>query len=264
MKMGIEPKTVDILGIAVSAFTMNELLGIIDASVVSRQPLLLGVVNAAKIVNARKDAELMHSLKQADIVVADGAPVVWLSRLLGAPLPQRMAGIDVMYRILEKASERQYSVYFLGAKPEVLQRVVEIITRQYPRAIIAGYSDGYFSDSEAESVAQDIKSSRADILLVAMPSPHKENFLAKWYDFIQVPVCHGVGGSFDVMAGVTKRAPLWMQKSGLEWLFRTIQEPRRMWKRYLVTNTLFIWLSLLEILRHRLGRAWLRARKGVQ
>jgi N-acetylglucosaminyldiphosphoundecaprenol N-acetyl-beta-D-mannosaminyltransferase len=252
MKVGIKQKTVDILGVSVGAFTMEELLGVIDESVASRQQLLLGVVNAAKLVNARKDAELMRSLKEADLILADGAPVVWLSRLLGTPLPQRLAGIDIMYRILERASARQYRVYFLGAKPEVLQRVVEITAKQYPYAVVAGHRDGYFNDSEAEVVAQDIRNSRADILFVAMSSPRKENFLAKWYDFMQVPVCHGVGGSFDVMAGVTKRAPHWMQDCGLEWFYRLIQEPRRMWKRYLVTNTMFIMLGVGAVIRARL------------
>jgi N-acetylglucosaminyldiphosphoundecaprenol N-acetyl-beta-D-mannosaminyltransferase len=252
MQAGIKQKTVDILGIAVSVFTMEDLIGVVDKSVASRQHLLLGVVNAAKVVNARKNTILMRSLKQADLILADGAPVVWLSRLLGTPLPQRLAGIDIMYRILERASARQYRVYFLGAKPEVSQRVVEITARQYPHAVIVGYRDGYFSDSEDEVVAQEIKNSRADILLVAMPSPRKENFLAKWYDFMQVPVCHGVGGSFDVMAGVTKRAPYWMQNGGLEWVYRLIQEPRRMWKRYLVTNTMFILLGIGAVIRARL------------
>ena len=254
MKTGIERQPVNILGIAVSSFTMEELLGVIDTSITSRQHLLLGVVNAAKIVNARKDAGLMHSLEQTDLILADGVSVVWLSRLLGTPLPQRLAGIDIMYRILERASERRYRVYFLGAKSDVVHRVVEITAKQYPSVIIAGCRDGYFGDSEAEAIAQDIRSSRADILLVAMPSPRKENFLAKWYGLMDVPVCHGVGGSFDVMAGVTRRAPHWMQNCGLEWLYRLIQEPRRMWKRYLVTNVVFIVLGVRAVIRTRLGR----------
>jgi len=254
MKTGIEQKTVNILGMDLNAFTMKELLELIDHRIVSRQRLLLSVVNAAKLVNARKDPDLMHSIKQADLVLADGAPVVWLSRLLGTPLPQRLAGIDIMYRMLERASQRHYRVYFLGAKADVVQRVVAITATQYPNLIVAGYKDGYFSDGEDAAVAQQIKESRADILFVAMPSPRKENFLAKWYDFIQVPVCHGVGGSFDVMAGLTRRAPNWMQNCGLEWFYRLIQEPRRMWKRYLVTNTAFIGLSISEIVRVTLNR----------
>lgn len=254
MNTGIERKPVNILGIAVSSFTIEELLVVVDVSIASRQHLLLGVVNAAKIVNVRKDADLMRSLRQADLILADGVPVVWLSRLLGTPLPQRLAGIDIMFRLLARASERHYRVYFLGAMPDVVKRVVEITAGQYPGAVIAGYRNGYFSDSEAETVAHDIRNSRADILLVAMPSPRKENFLAKWYDFIQVPVCHGVGGSFDVMAGVTKRAPHWMQNCGLEWFYRLIQEPRRMWKRYLVTNTIFMKLSLQAVLKAKLNK----------
>jgi N-acetylglucosaminyldiphosphoundecaprenol N-acetyl-beta-D-mannosaminyltransferase len=251
MKTDVELKKVDILGIPVNAFTMEDLLGVIDARIASRKRLLMGVVNAAKIVNARKNAELMRSVKQADLVLADGAPVVWLSHMLGTPLPQRLAGIDIMYRMLERASKQHFRVYFLGAKTEVVQRVVAVSASRYPNLVVAGYKDGYFSNGEDKAVAQTIKESRADILFVAMPSPQKENFLAKWFDFMDVPVCHGVGGSFDVMAGFTKRAPLWMQNCGLEWFYRLIQEPRRMWKRYMITNTIFIFLSIIEIIRVR-------------
>ena len=253
MQATVGQKTVDILGIAVSAFTMEELLEVVAKSVASRQRLFLGVVNAAKIVNARKDARLMHSLKQTDLILADGISVVWLAKLIGTPLPQRLAGIDIMYRVLERASEQHYRVYLLGAKPDVVQRVVEITAKQYSGVVIAGCRDGYFSDGEADAVAQNIRDSKADILLVAMPSPKKENFLAKWQDIMQVPVCHGVGGSFDVMAGVAKRAPRWMQNCGLEWIYRLAQEPRRMWKRYLVTNVVFTVLSIGAVIRARLS-----------
>jgi len=172
--------------------------------------------------------------------------------MLGTPLPERITGIDLMFGLLKRASEKNYSAYFLGAKSQVVEKVVEVVKKTYPDLRIAGYSDGYFSESEEYNVAEDINKSSADILFVAISSPKKEIFLKKWRSSINVPVCHGVGGSFDIIAGVTKRAPMWMQKVGLEWLYRLIQEPRRMWKRYLVTNVIFIKLGLEAVFR-----AWL-------
>jgi N-acetylglucosaminyldiphosphoundecaprenol N-acetyl-beta-D-mannosaminyltransferase len=244
-----DKRVVDILGLPVSRVTLEELLQIVDERIKSRERLLLGVVNVAKVVNARRDSHLRRSLNQADLILADGLPVVWLSRILGNSLPERIAGIDIMYELLQQANENHYRVYFLGTKPEILLKVIKTVQRDYPGIRIAGYRDGYFDKTQEQRVAEGIRNSRADVIFVAIGSPKKENFLCKWRNFINVPVCHGVGGSFDILAGVTKRAPRWMQKCGLEWLYRLIQEPRRMWKRYLVTNTIFIILSFEAILR---------------
>jgi len=253
-----QEKVVDILGLPVNSLTMEDVLRRADQSVASRKQLLLGVINAAKVVNARKNACLKQSLQQANLILADGVPIVWLSRLMGFGLPERIAGIDIMYKLLELSSEKNYAVYFLGAKPDVLRKVIEFVQNNYPGLRIAGFRDGYFKQSEEKEVAEEIRESKADILFVAMSSPKKENFLEKWHRFTLVPICHGVGGSFDIIAGITKRAPAWMQKCGLEWLYRVIQEPARMWKRYLVTNTIFIKLSFGAIVRARFSRLFRR------
>jgi len=245
---------VDIFGMPINRITMEELLRISDQCIESRRQLLLGVVNVAKVVNARKDSLLKESLDRADLVVADGLPLIWLSRLLGTPLPGRVPGIDVMYELLREANDKHYGIYFLGARREVLQEVIGIVRRDYPGIRVAGYRDGYFDKDEEESVAKNIRDSRADIIFVAISPPKKEIFLNKWQELMAVPICHGVGGSFDVLAGFTKRAPLWMQNSGLEWLYRLIQEPRRMWKRYLITNTIFLKLCFGAVLRARFGK----------
>jgi N-acetylglucosaminyldiphosphoundecaprenol N-acetyl-beta-D-mannosaminyltransferase len=231
---------------------MNDVLDLCGQRITQRESLLLGVVNVAKLVNSRKNGQLKKSIEEADVVLADGLGVVWLSRLMGDSLPERVAGIDIMYRLLECASQMKYGVYFLGAKPEVVKKVVEIVKVDYPGVRIAGYRDGYFDESEEKEVAENVRDSFADILFVAMNSPKKENFLRRWREQMNVPVCHGVGGSFDVVAGVTKRAPVWMQNCGLEWLCRLLQEPGRMWRRYLVTNTIFVFLSVSEIVKVRL------------
>lgn len=260
MNLFLKYHRVRLLGIDIFAMRMETVLDVVNEHIVNRERLLIGVVNVAKLVNCRKNTELRKSLIEADIVVADGLPIVWLSRFMGKPLPERLAGIDIMYQLLTLASNHNYRIFFLGAKQQVVQKVVETVQRKYPGVHIAGYRNGYFGESEEKDVAEQIKKSSADILFVAISSPKKEIFLRKWKNFMNVPIRHGVGGSFDVLAGITKRAPLWMQKSGLEWLHRLIKEPRRMWKRYLITNTIFMKLCLQAILQSRFSRLLRRFR----
>lgn len=244
-----------LLNIPIHKITMQGLLECCDRTISERKNLTLGMVNVAKLVNCRKDVELRRSLVDSDIIAADGQGVVWLSRLAGCPLPERVAGIDVMYNLMQRAAQNHYRIFFLGAKTKVLDRVVRKAQQNYPGLQVAGYHDGYFDlDTEGQKIAEQIRDSQADILFVAITPPKKELFLDRFKTVLNVPVCHGVGGSFDVFAGVTKRAPVWMQKAGLEWFYRVMQEPRRMWKRYFVTNSIFLALSIPEILRHRLGR----------
>jgi len=262
MSLSAQHRTVRLMGVNLFALRMSEVVDICNDHIANRQRLLIGMVNAAKIVNAGKDAELRAALEEADIVLADGAPVVWLSKMVGRPLPERVAGIDLMYRLLKEADVRGYAVYFLGAKPEVVRKVVEVIRRDYPGLRVAGHRDGYFDRNGEQGIAEEIRDSGADILFVAISPPKKEIFLRDWREFMNVPICHGVGGSFDVVAGVAKRAPAWMQKCGLEWLHRLIQEPRRMWKRYLVTNTKFVLLSIGEVTKSIFCRILGRSGRG--
>lgn len=242
----------NLLGIDVFKMNMEQVLNLCEQNIQQREPLLLGVVNVAKLVNSRKNRQLKDSVQDADVVLADGLGVVWLSKLIGDPLPERVAGIDIMCRLLERASRKNYRVYFLGARKEVVEKVVAYSNENYPGVSVAGFRDGYFDEKDGNIIAEDIRNSHADILFVAMTSPKKENFLSKWREHMDVPVCHGVGGSFDVVAGEVKRAPVWMQRSGLEWFYRVLQEPRRMWRRYLVTNSIFILLGTKAIMKARL------------
>ena len=164
-------------------------------------------------------------------------------KFLWKPLPERITGIDLMQNLVKLAYEKGYKIFFFGAKEEVVKKVVEKYSNEFSKDIIAGYRNGYFKQNEEEFVAKQIADSGADILFVAISSPKKEIFLNKYKGTINVPFIMGVGGSFDVVAGVIKRAPKWMQKCGLEWFYRLLQEPKRMWKRYLFTNVIFIYLS---------------------
>jgi N-acetylglucosaminyldiphosphoundecaprenol N-acetyl-beta-D-mannosaminyltransferase len=244
----MQEKQVNLFGIPIEALTMSETLDWVDEAISSRKPLQIGVVNAAKVVNMEKDPSLREAVLSSDIILADGAAVVWASRLLRKPLPERVAGIDIMFGMFERGDIKGYRVYCLGATEEISKTVADNIARDYPGLILAGRHHGYYSEEEAQQVADDVKNSKADILLVAMTSPKKERFLAKWMDYMEVPVCHGVGGSFDVYAGKVERAPESWQKLGLEWLYRVKQEPGRLWKRYLFTNLSFIGLLLKAML----------------
>jgi N-acetylglucosaminyldiphosphoundecaprenol N-acetyl-beta-D-mannosaminyltransferase len=207
------------------------------------------VVNAAKVVHLRSDVLLRDSLLDCDLIVADGQSVVWASRLVRQPLPERVAGCDLFESLLAVAHRDGRSVYLLGAKPEVLQLLQNRLAERYPGLHIAGCRDGYFTDGESAEIARQIRDSGADMLFLGITSPKKEIFLSTYGDSLGVPIMHGVGGSFDVLAGVTKRAPERWQRMGLEWAYRTLQEPRRMWKRYLTTNTRFMILLGREIIR---------------
>lgn len=246
--MGNDWPTCDLFGIPVRALTMDQVLSIVGETITARERLLIGVVNAAKVVNMRRDESLGRAVLDADMILADGISVVWASRLLKRRLPERVPGIDLMLGMLEQGSRHGHRVYCLGATDDVLSEAVGAIVEKFPGAVVAGFHHGYFRPEDEPQIVADIRAARADILFVAMSSPRKEEFLARWYGELGVPVCHGVGGSFDVLAGKVHRAPLVWQKLGLEWLYRVLQEPRRMWRRYLVTNTWFCYLLLSELL----------------
>jgi N-acetylglucosaminyldiphosphoundecaprenol N-acetyl-beta-D-mannosaminyltransferase len=237
-----------LFGLYVDCLRLDEAVARCNEALRTRQPILLGALNAAKIVTLRHDHALRNALLGCDLLLADGQSVVWASRLLGHPLPERVAGIDVFEHLLALAHREARSVYLLGAKPEVLETLERRLGERWPTLRIAGRHHGYFSDAQSGEIAADISRSGADMLFLGMGSPNKEIFLARFGASLGVPVLHGVGGSFDVLAGITKRAPLAWQRMGLEWAYRLLQEPRRMWRRYLVTNSLFIALTFREAL----------------
>lgn len=226
---------------------MRETIQIVDNTISEGNQLHHVVVNAGKIVAIQNDLKLRQSVNQSDLINADGQAVVWASKVLGKPLKERVAGIDLMVNLVQLAHQKNYKIFFFGAQEEVVKKVVDIYSDQFSPNIIAGYRNGYFKKEEEESIAREIGESGANILFVAISSPTKENFLYENKGLLQkVNFVMGVGGSFDVIAGKVKRAPIWMQKVGLEWFYRFAQEPQRMWKRYLIGNTQFIRLVLKE------------------
>ena len=238
---------VRLCGVCIDALTMKQVVSYVEDCLDGGRKLAIGVVNVAKVVNMQRDSFLRESVSSSDLVLADGAPLVWLSRVKRTPLPERVAGIDLMFELFSLANARNFRVFLLGATRETIDRVVQIARCHYPGMVIAGYRDGYFDASQEQKVAAEIGESQADMLFVAMTSPKKEIFMKKWGQRMNVSICHGVGGSFDVMAGITRRAPRWMQRAGLEWLYRVMQEPGRMWRRYLITNTRFVGLVVNDL-----------------
>jgi N-acetylglucosaminyldiphosphoundecaprenol N-acetyl-beta-D-mannosaminyltransferase len=241
--------TADLFGIVIDRLTMDETVARIREMVRGRGLHQHVVVNAAKIVALAHDPELLEVIRSCDMVNADGMSVVWASRLLGDPLPERVAGIDLFERLVRTASEDGTSVYFLGATEEVVEQVAAVYSQRYPGLRIAGSQNGYWDDDEA--VVAAVRACAPDYLFLAIPSPRKEFWVRDHLEALGTPFVMGVGGSFDVIAGKVARAPRWAQQSGLEWAWRLAQEPRRMWRRYLYTNSAFVRITV---------RAWLRRR----
>lgn len=235
-----------LFGIQIHACTMANAINHVNSAVIQKHSIDIGMLNAAKIVNMNKNRELKESVLSSNFIMADGASVVMASRLLSKPLPERVAGIDLMFELLKLANEHRYRVFLLGATEDILQAVVGKISDDYPYLTLAGVQHGYFSEPDEQPLVEQIAESKPDILLVAMTSPKKEKFIAKYSAKMRVPVVHGVGGSFDVYADKVKRAPIRWQKYGFEWLYRLLQEPRRLFYRYLITNTTFIFYVIKE------------------
>ena len=239
-------KTVNIFGCHVAALNMQETVNEIEKRIVGKIKTQHVVINAGKVVLMDKDEKLKNIIKNCPIINADGQSIVWASKILKKPVPERVAGIDLMEELIKLSAKKGYRVYFFGAKEEVVTKVVDTYKDKYKDLQVAGYRNGYFTEADMPEIVEDMKNSNADILLVAFSSPNKEYWLEENMDKINIPFCMGVGGSFDVVAGKTVRAPKWMQKSGLEWFYRFLQEPKRMWKRYLVGNSKFIAITMRE------------------
>ena len=243
------------LGLEIDRLDMDSTLARCERLIESGGSAQHVVVNVAKLVAMRRDGRLGEIVQQCALVNADGQPIVWASRLLGDPRPERVTGSDLMERLLVRAEERGWRVYFLGAREEVLARAIERLRERFPRLIVCGSHHGYFDEeTQGDAVCRDICDARPHLLFVAISSPKKEYWLAEHLPDLDVPFGMGVGGSIDVVAGLVRRAPCWMQRAGLEWLFRLVQEPRRMARRYFVSNTAFMLILARAVVRERLVR----------
>jgi N-acetylglucosaminyldiphosphoundecaprenol N-acetyl-beta-D-mannosaminyltransferase len=229
----------EFLGTPLHALTMDETLGLAGEAMATHRPLHHTVVNVAKLVNMRKNAELRDDVASADLINVDGAGVLWGARLFGLDLPERVAGVDIMVNLFGLCETKGYRPFLLGAERQVLDAVRRRLGREHPALVVAGLQDGYFQPEDEAAVVDAINASGADCLFVAMPTPRKERFLKQHRDELAPNFVMGVGGSFDVYGGKVARAPRHVQALGCEWLFRIAQEPRRLWRRYYETNTAY-------------------------
>jgi len=234
-------RRIEFLGSPMDSATMSETVSYIAERIEKKEFLQHVVVNVAKLINMQKDNELAESVKACDLINIDGMGVVLGARFMGHDIPERVAGVDLFHNLLDMSSHKDFPVFLLGAEEEVVSKTAKKVKELHKGINIAGYHHGYFWNDE-EAVVEQIKVSGARLLFVAITSPKKENFINKWQDQLGVDFVMGVGGTFDVVAGKVKRAPLWMQNYGLEWFYRVMQEPGRMWKRYAETNSKFAWL----------------------
>lgn len=231
---------VNILKVPVDKINMNEAIYEMEQMIKKRIPSQIVTPNSIMITIAQKNPELLHCLKSAQLSLPDGIGVVWGSRILKDSIQQRVTGIDFMMEAIQKAEVKGYRVFFLGSKDNIVKNTAEKLQGKYSNLKIAGYHHGYFSQKEEEKVLQKIKKTSPHILFVGMGVGRQELWVHRNLSELNVPVAVGVGGSFDVVSGKIKRAPFWMQKAGLEWLYRFIIEPKRFFQTYLLFKFIFL------------------------
>ncbi len=236
-------KRVYFSNIPIDLLTMEETVALIDRKIQENAKIQQISLNMVKFAMLYEKPELFNAVRNADIVNVDGQGFLYALRLLNIKPPQRIAGIDLMFRLFELAKSRNYKVFLLGARPDVVETMARKIAEIYGDNIIAGYHHGYFTKNEEAEIVEKINKSGAQILLIGISSPKKELFVKRNKEKLDVNFIMGVGGSFDVVADKVKRAPGWMQKIGLEWLYRFLQEPFRFRKfmPYLIKFAISFW-----------------------
>ena len=227
-----------VLDCPVDILTRAEVLATAHDAMTGRRPCVHVSLNVAKLVTARTDKELARDIGAADIVGVDGMGIALAMRLTGHGHVTRLAGVDLFEELMTLCAREGLRPFLLGAKQEVLDEAIQRLRARNPGLQMAGSHHGYFNGRDAEIVAI-VRAAKPDCLFLAVPSPRKESFMARWREELDVPFVMGIGGTLDVVAGKVSRAPKFIQIIGFEWFYRLAQEPRRMWKRYLSTNLQF-------------------------
>ena len=246
-------KKVNIMGLTFDNLRMAQTLDKIEKFIQIGTPHKIFTPNVALYVYSRWDELLKQTYETCDLLPVDGMGIYYASHLLDTPVAEAVSAVFIMLDFLPIAEQKGYKIYLLGTKKQILDKAIENIKKQYPNIVVAGAHDGYFELHEEDKVVADIVQCQPDIIFLGMSSPKKEAFVQRNLDRMNVPVSLGVGGTIDVIAGVYHLAPLWMRNVGLEWFYRLIQEPRRMWKRYLITNSVFLFLLCKILIAKILG-----------
>jgi exopolysaccharide biosynthesis WecB/TagA/CpsF family protein len=243
---------VSLFGVPIDRISAQKAIERLDNFVSQRKPSFVVTPDTLAVLRARKDKKYLDITKKADLVTPDGAGILWATATLDVPLIERITGIDLINKICTAAVERDYKLYLLGSRNEVIEKAVENLKEKFPGINIVGYYHGYFNQlapngeeiakSESE-IIKEIKEKKPDFLLVGLGVPKQELWISKHKDELDVPVCIGIGGSFDVLSGKIPRAPIWMQNHGMEWIFRLMKEPKRL--KRVVALPYFMWLIFL-------------------
>ena len=239
-------RELEVFNIKVNPLYRAEFLSIVESNLKNGHKIVQNGVNAATINGIVKNEKFRNALNNSDLINIDGMSVVWALSFLGYDIPERVACPDLAIDILRMAERQNYTVFFLGAQETCLCLCQKRLLNIFPRLIIAGSRNGYYHEEEEEEIIEMINRANPDIIFLGMPSPKKELFAEKYRHILTAKYLFGVGGLFEILSGLKKRAPQWMQNIGMEWFYRFLQEPGRMWRRYLVGNSHFIWLVFKE------------------
>lgn len=244
---------VDILGIKVDRISMAATVAAVDQFIAERKPRIVITPNVDHLIKARTDQEFKRIYEQADLSVPDGVPLLWAAKFLGWPLVERVNGTDLFEALCARAAERGHRVFFLGAAPGVAAAAAKKLESRHAGLKVVGtYSppfDFFSSLVENQKILEMLRDARPDILFVGLGAPKQEKWIHRHLHRLEVPVSIGIGASFEYVAGATTRAPLWMQRAGLEWLYRVWENPGRYWKRYLVEDAVFFPLVFAQRLK---------------
>lgn len=221
------PDSVEILGVAVDCLTMPQTLAILESFIASGEPHVVVTADSSGLVIAESDPEFKQILQQADLVTPDSAGILWAAKRKKRPMPERVSGVDLVGALCALSADKGYRIFLLGAAPGVAEVAAEKLRLKYPGCHIVGTRHGYFPPESDEVVAHEVAAFKPQILLVAMGIPRQEKFIVKTRPIIGAAVAMGVGGSLDVFSGRAKRAPRWVQKISMEWLWRVLLNPRK-------------------------------------
>jgi N-acetylglucosaminyldiphosphoundecaprenol N-acetyl-beta-D-mannosaminyltransferase len=239
-------RIIEFFGIKINPLTRDEFISIIESKLENGSQVVQNGVNAASIIEIVNNDFLKNAINNSDLVNIDGMSVYFALNFLGRRVPERVACPDLAEDILGLAEKNNYCLFLFGADDKSVRASKEKLIEKYPGLRIAGFRNGYFNREDEQEIVELINEANPDILFLGMPSPKKELFIEKYRDSLNFKYCLGVGGYFNILAGSTKRAPDWVQNIGMEWFYRLIQEPNRLWRRYMIGNTKFIWMVLKE------------------
>jgi N-acetylglucosaminyldiphosphoundecaprenol N-acetyl-beta-D-mannosaminyltransferase len=240
---------VDFFNIKIHSLTYQEVVNYIEKFIQSKKAHRIVLLHPHLFLVARVFPEYMEYIKNSDLVLADGIGIVIGSLILNGKLIRRVVGTDLMPVLAKVGAEKGWKFYFLGAKPGVAESAYQNLKKMYPNFNVVGFHHGYYSEDKEELVVKDIKEKSPDILIVCFGAYKQEMFIKKYQEEIGVPVAFGNGAAFDFWSGKVKRAPKWLRSIGFEWFWRLIQEPKRLWKRYIIGNAIFILLIFKELIR---------------